>query len=82
MTDDEKKEKAMKAISEKIKQAEAIIFEAEAIANENGVSFDWEGFAYGMGGYFVPKSSDEDWSGSYDEESNENGVWLSSSRSC
>lgn len=80
MTDDTQ-QKAMKTIAEKIKQAEALIAEAEIIANENGVGFSWDGFAYGMGGSFIPRS-DEDWSSSYEDKADENGVWRSSSSSC
>ncbi|MDD5149989.1 MAG: hypothetical protein PHC28_05835 [Flavobacterium sp.] len=63
-----------KQIANLIKEAEAKISEAEALAKEYKLSFSWSGPAYGMGGYY-----DGDWETSNCE--GESG-WNPSSSSC
>lgn len=77
----ETKEQAKQAIAEKVAAAYALINEAEAIADENEVSFRLE-VSYGMGGTFYPKDEynmyyKEDW-----DEASETGAWRASSQSC
>lgn len=79
MTDEEAKHlEATKKIADLLKQAEAALNEAASIADENGVSFGWDGPAYGMGGYYQPKVDNED---SEEEEDDwcESSGWRSSS---
>jgi hypothetical protein len=78
------KEEASKAIAEKIKTAQELIGEAETIADEAGVDFNWSGPSWGMGGWYTGKDS-EDWTESdRDEfgEGSEGGYWLTSSSRC
>lgn len=74
MTTDVQKE-AYTKISNLIAQADANIAEAVRIAREAGVEFSWEGPAYGMGGYFDPARTE-------DEYGDESDGWLASSQSC
>ncbi len=69
---DQDRKIAQGKVAEKIKEAEAAIKEATEIASAAGIGFNWEGPAYGMGGYFEGRSEDE-W-----EESG----WSASSQSC
>lgn len=48
------KQEVLNLISEKIGQAEAIMLEAEAIADEAGVDFYMSLGGYGMGGHYKP----------------------------
>lgn len=68
------KEKALKEISEKMKQVYALISECENLADQTGVDFSMD-VAYGMGGYYVGKNS-EDW------DESDTGRWNPSSQSC
>lgn len=82
------KKVALKAISEKLKQARDLITECEEIADEADVIFSFD-VAYGMGGtYHPPKKkaerpadADDDWEDSDWESSDEDG-WVSSSANC
>jgi hypothetical protein len=51
------KQEANKVIAEKLSQAQALIRECEAIADETGVGFSWN-LAYGMGGWYNPDDSE------------------------
>lgn len=64
-----------------LKEAQAKISEAEALADKSGEGFNWGGPAYGMGGWYNPEPSEkyEDSDGYYD--SDEYG-WQASSQSC
>lgn len=57
-------------------EAEAKIHEAETIADENNVSFQWDGPEYGMGGYYEPKYTDSNGYTSF------GAGWSASSHSC
>lgn len=48
------KKEAYAKIAALVAEAEAKVKEAEAIADAEGVSFDWDGFEYGMGGWYTP----------------------------
>lgn len=77
MTDERKEANAK--ISKKLAEATALIRECEAIADEFGVEFHWDGPEYGMGGYYTPDfehSDEESW-----YNSDETG-WQASSHSC
>lgn len=69
------KEKAAAAIADKVNQAEKLISEAEKLADEHGLEFDFSP-AYGMGGEYIGKGSPRLASGW-----NEQG-WNPSSQSC
>ena len=62
-------------LSALIKQAEAKLDEAVEFARENGLSFHWNGPAYGMGGYFDPEETKDEWG-------EDTGGWAASSQSC
>lgn len=68
-------QEAAKAISDLIKQAQDLVYQAEAIADENGVSFSMNLGSYGMGGYYDPDDQE-------DQYGNDNGGWHASSQSC
>lgn len=73
------KQEATKLISEKIREAEKLISEAENISDQSGVGFSWD-MAYGMGGYYQP-ASDPSWTDSsscYEDT----GGWQASSEMC
>lgn len=46
------KAEALALIAVKIKEAETALAEAAKTADENGVSFRWNGPDYGMGGWY------------------------------
>lgn len=75
MRNAQKEQEAYKLISEKVDAAYALIKEAEAIADENDVCFDFS-LAYGMGGTYIPlpQRMEDD----YDLDQG----WMASSRSC
>jgi len=76
-------QEASEKISDLIAAAYNKIFEAEAIADESGVSFSF-GLSYGMGGTYFPKQKLEDgeWKSSdFCSEGDETG-WKASSISC
>ena len=52
---------ASKKIADKLAEIQRLLNEAQQIADENGVSFSWDGPAFGMGGSYHPK---EDWNDS------------------
>lgn len=72
------KQQASKEIAVLLNQAEALIREAEGIADKSGVGFSWD-LAYGMRGYSpkVEWDASDDWAAS-DEEYG----WQSSSYNC
>ena len=69
-----------KEIAEKVKQACALLSEAEDIADKAGITFSWDGPGYGMGGYYSPKG--EDWTESSAECGDSDGGRSSSSSNC
>lgn len=75
-----REKQALQRIEALKKEAMGKLNEAEKIADENGIGFSWD-LAYGMGGWYNPKTKNED--GSWNE-SNEDGDagWQSSSNSC
>ena len=71
---------ALAAIADHIKAAKHALNEAARIADENGVSFSWDGpdDSWGFGGHYEPKGwNDSHCSGNFDDEG-----WQSSSSSC
>lgn len=48
---------AEQLIKQKVKEAEALISEAESLADEHNVGFSWD-LAYGMGGWYEPNLPD------------------------
>jgi hypothetical protein len=62
--------------------AEAALAKAAEIAQENGVSFSWEGPSYGMGGYFSPKAWNSSSGSCGWTNDDEEGGWKASSQSC
>ena len=74
---------AKKKIDELIKEAYAKVQEAEAIADEHSLTFDFE-VEYGMGGTYYGAGSDDDDDGWLDDYgySEDTGAWLPSSQSC
>lgn len=69
---------AMSRINELVKQAHDLIAQAEKIADENKVTFDFS-VEYGVGGTYYPKGGlgdhGEEWESSYEG-------WVSSSSQC
>ena len=63
----------------KVKLALALVKEAEALADEHGLEFEFS-VSYGMGGWYNGKSQSEDWDSS-DSYEDSHG-WLGSSQSC
>jgi len=71
--------RAREEIEKKLDEARKLIEEAEAIADEAGVTFSFD-LAYGMGGTYYPDKVAEE-RGYVEEEDLDNG-WRASSRSC
>lgn len=65
-----------KTVQEAIDAAEAALKEAEKIAIANDEMFYWDGPTYGMGGYFYPGESTDNWG---DVKTD---AWQASSMSC
>lgn len=88
MTEQEQKE-AMQQINQKTEAAMALIREAQALADKANVTFDFS-LAYGMGGTYFPKLTDEQKEQAKKEaeekgrwyDSYENEGWQSSSSRC
>ncbi|QNO00316.1 hypothetical protein QGX21_gp086 [Pseudomonas phage phiPsa315] len=76
--DDAAKQAAVKAINELLESAQSLVWEAESIADEHGLSFSMNMGGYGMGGYYEPIQE-----GDVDEwgDPRESG-WNASSQSC
>lgn len=70
----EKKE-ALERIAKLIAEAESLVQEAVAIADEAEVGFEINFGGYGMGGYYDPIDQTDQWG-------NDNGGWHASSQSC
>jgi hypothetical protein len=64
-----------KDIEKLLGQAQALVHEAEAIADEHGLTFSLDIGGYGMGGYYDPNDREDQWG-------NDNGGWHASSQSC
>lgn len=70
-----------------VKEAVNALTKAEKFANKNKLAFVFKP-AYGMGGTFYPKSTENNDIGNveivhyYDRNENHNGTWLASSHSC
>lgn len=78
MSDENKKKKALEELEVHLNRARKEISKAESIADEHGLSFNWD-LAYGMGGTYTGKGvtteeQKEEWG-------NEDG-WRSSSSGC
>lgn len=69
------REEVEKKIADCLKVANKALQEAAQLGKEHGVSFYWDGPAYGMGGYF-------DWNSSNCEYEGDEAGWQSSSSSC
>jgi len=77
-------EEAAKVIDKKTTEAMNLIREAEAIADEYGLDFNFD-VAYGMGGYYHGRQASADWDSSDEENwdsSDESYGWISSSQGC
>ncbi len=78
------KEEASKQIAEKLDQAQKLLHEAEALADEAGVEFSWKPF-YGGGGTYFGKDSRDDWqdsNGEWETSDYYETGWQSSSHNC
>lgn len=71
---------ANESIAEKVRQAQRLLDEAAALADEHGISFDFRP-AYGMGGTYYPKRTEEQREKATRWESSNEG-WRSSSSQC
>lgn len=69
------RQEATKAISELIDQAQALVYEAQEIADLHDVRFSVNFGSYGMGGTYDPTDKEDQWG-------NDNGGWHASSQSC
>lgn len=72
MTD---KREISKQIEALLSQAQDLVWEAEALADEHEVGFSANFGGYGMGGYYDPTDREDQWG-------NDNGGWHASSQSC
>lgn len=68
-------QEATEQIAKLLSQAEELVREAQAIADDTGVTFDLDIGGYGMGGYYDPNDREDQWG-------NDNGGWHASSQSC
>lgn len=73
------KEEAAKKIAALTEQAEQLVREAQAVANEHTLDFYFS-IAYGMGGYYTGHGSD--WEPSEHEYGLDEDGWAASSNSC
>ena len=73
------KKEAAAEIDCKMKLAQALIKEAEVLADEHGLDFSIN-VAYGMGGWYTGKGNKEDWDSS--EYTEPDFGWDASSQSC
>lgn len=69
------KQLANTKISTLLETANKALAEAADIAREAGVDFSWSGPAYGMGGFFDPERTEDNWG-------NDSNGWCSSTESC
>lgn len=77
------REQANSLIAEKISDAKVLLKEAEKLANEHALSFDWNMDHYGMSGTFYGKGTSWNDSSCYaDEEGSEEHGWRTSSDDC
>ncbi len=78
------KSEVAKLIAEKVTQSRAILREAEALADEHGLDFSIDPPAYGMGGWYVPKTEVEEngYNSDFCELTETGGYWRASSTSC
>lgn len=68
-------QEATEQIAKLLSQAEELVREAQAIADDTGVTFDLDIGGYGMGGYYDPNDREDQWG-------NDNGGWHASSQNC
>jgi hypothetical protein len=69
---------AAKEINDALESAQSLVWEAERIADEHGLSFSMNLGAYGMGGSYTPlEDGEEDEYGDLKESG-----WQASSQSC
>lgn len=72
----------VKRINELLDQAQSLVYEAESIADDLGLSFTVNFGTYGMGGSYTGAAAVEDWQRSETDVEEGEGVWNSSSQSC
>lgn len=65
-----------KTVQEALNAAEAALKEAEKLAIANDETFYWDGPTYGMGGYFYPGETTDNWGDAKTD------AWQASSMSC
>ena len=72
----------LEQISVLVQQAQDLVYQAEALADEHNVGFSMNLGGYGMGGYYVPVGEVDDYD--KDEYGLEDGqsFWRASSQSC
>ena len=75
------KAKASAEIAEHVKAAYASLAASEALADKFGEEFSFNP-AYGMGGWYRPKHTDESTWDESDSEWSSSGGWQSSSSNC
>lgn len=76
------KQEANAKLAELIKTAENAISEAESLADEFGLSFSSPIGAYGMGGWYYGKGTEENQGENWDSSDDDSDGWQSSSASC
>ncbi len=72
----------VKRINELLDEAQSLVYEAEAIADELGLSFTVNFGTYGMGGSYTGAAAVEDWQRSDNDDAEDVGLWNASSQSC
>lgn len=75
------KEEAKKKIEELKEKAQRALWDAEIIADEHGITFDFE-ITYGAGATYYPASEVDDWMKEDLGLSDDEGAWISSSQMC
>jgi hypothetical protein len=72
----------IKQINELVTQAQCLISEAEALADEHNVGFSMNLGGYGMGGYYVAPDEVDEEDRDYHDIPEGQGFWRASSQSC
>lgn len=75
------KEEAEKKIKALKKKAQETLWEAEVLADEHGIVFDFE-ITYGAGATYYPASEVDDWMKEDLGLADDEGAWISSSQMC
>lgn len=76
------KQEATKKIADLIAEAQSLIWEAENIADEAGVSFSVNFGGYGMGGRYTGAAAVDEYDRSEYDLGEDDGFWRGSSQSC